>query len=56
MTLNTHYVSPFMPEDTLTTTGETLEECKQKFFNWWEAYGKGKEEAIKTVLWTEVID
>ena len=56
MTLTTHYVSPFMPEDTLTTTGETLDECKEKFFSWWEHYGKTKEEAIKTVLWTEVID
>ena len=56
MTLNTHYVSPFMPEDVLTTTGETLDECKEKFFNWWECYGKTKEEAIKMVLWTEVID
>jgi len=47
--------SPFMKNDTITITGDTTEEAKEKFIEWWKGYGKNEEEAMETVIFAEDI-
>ena len=48
------FKSPFMEEDKLRLTAETIELAKQQYFGWWKAYGKDEQYAIDAVIETDV--
>jgi hypothetical protein len=45
--------SPFTQADRLVLYDETLEACKNRYFNWCKNYDIDKEEAISRVIYAE---